>query len=39
MPQREPTRVRDVMKHAFDVVDGMDTVAVALERMRYVETK
>jgi CBS domain-containing protein len=27
------------MKHAFDVVDGMDTVALALERMRHVETK
>ncbi|MGD2021245.1 MAG: CBS domain-containing protein [Thiohalocapsa sp.] len=39
MPERQPIRVRDVMKHAFDVVDGMDTVALALERMRHVETK
>lgn len=39
MPERQPIRVRDVMKHAFDVVDGMDTVAVALERMRHVDTK
>jgi CBS domain-containing protein len=27
------------MKRQFDVVDGMDTVAVALERMRHVDTK
>lgn len=39
MSEREPIRVRDVMKHAFDVVDGMDTVATALERMRHVDTK
>jgi CBS domain-containing protein len=39
MSEREPIRVRDVMKRQFDVVDGMDTVAVALERMRHVDTK
>jgi CBS domain-containing protein len=39
MSERERIRVRDVMKHAFDVVDGMDTVATALERMRHVDTK
>lgn len=39
MPERPPIRVRDVMKTRFDVVDGMDTVAVALDRMRHVETK
>jgi len=39
MPEREPIRVRDVMKRQFDIVDGMDTVAVALERMRHVDTK
>jgi CBS domain-containing protein len=39
MSEREPIRVREVMKHQFDVVDGMDTVADALERMRHVETK
>jgi CBS domain-containing protein len=39
MSEREPIRVRDVMKHQFDVVDGMDTVADALERMRHVDTK
>jgi CBS domain-containing protein len=39
MSEREPIRVRDVMKHQFDVVDGMETVADALERMRHVDTK
>lgn len=39
MSEREPIRVREVMKHQFDVVDGMDTVADALERMRHVDTK
>lgn len=34
-----PTRVREVMKSHFDTVDGMDTVAQALEHMRHVETK
>jgi CBS domain-containing protein len=32
-------RVRDVMKPNFDMVDGMDTVAQALERMLHVDTK
>ncbi|MGB0721847.1 MAG: CBS domain-containing protein [Gammaproteobacteria bacterium] len=32
-------RVRDVMKHAFDMVDGMATVAEALRQMEHVETK
>ena len=32
-------RVRDVMKTKFDIVDGMTTVAEALKRMKYVETK
>jgi CBS domain-containing protein len=39
MSERQPIRVREVMKHEFDVVDGMDTVADALERMRHVDTK
>lgn len=39
MSEREPIRVRDVMKRQFDVVDGMETVADALERMRHVDTK
>jgi CBS domain-containing protein len=32
-------RVRDVMKTHFDLVDGMSTVATALETMKHVETK
>lgn len=32
-------RVRDVMKPHFDLVDGMATVASALEAMRHVDTK
>jgi len=32
-------RVRDVMKKNFDMVDGMATVAEALETMKHVETK
>ena len=32
-------RVREVMKTQFDVVDGMATVASALETMRHVENK
>ncbi|GAB6047009.1 CBS domain-containing protein [Methyloparacoccus murrellii] len=32
-------RVRDVMKTHFDLVEGMATVAAALETMQHVETK
>ena len=32
-------RVRDIMKTEFDMVEGMSTVADALEKMRYVDTK
>lgn len=39
MPDRPLVRVRDVMKTQFDVVDGMATVADALETMRHVENK
>ena len=39
MNEHELVRVRDVMKRHFDMVDGMDTVAQALERMRHVDTK
>ncbi|HYN79734.1 MAG TPA: histidine kinase, partial [Lamprocystis sp. (in: g-proteobacteria)] len=39
MPDRPLVRVRDVMKTQFDVVDGMATVATALETMRHVENK
>jgi predicted transcriptional regulator len=36
---REITRVRDVMKTNFDMVDGLSTVAEALKTMIHVETK
>jgi CBS domain-containing protein len=39
MSERKLVRVKDVMKTDFDVVEGMDTVRIALERMIYVETK
>jgi signal-transduction protein with cAMP-binding, CBS, and nucleotidyltransferase domain len=39
MNERQLIRVRDVMKTGFDMVDGMDTVAMALEKMLHVETK
>jgi len=32
-------RVRDVMKHEFDLIDGRLTVMDALRKMKYVETK
>lgn len=39
MTEREITRVRDVMKRDFDMVDGMTTVADALKTMKHVEAK
>lgn len=36
---RTPVRVRDVMKHHVDLVDGLTTVADALRQMKHVETK
>ncbi len=39
MSKRQVTRVRDVMKGDFDLVDGMATVADALDTMLHVETK
>ena len=39
MNERQLIRVRDVMKPDFDLVDGLDTVATALEKMLHVETK
>ncbi len=32
-------RVRDVMKHEYDLVEGTASVREALEQMRHVETK
>ena len=37
--QRETIRVRDVMKHHVDMVDGRTSVADALRQMKHVETK
>ena len=39
MSDRKVTRVRDVMKPSFDMVDGMVTVAEALRTMKHIETK
>jgi len=39
MSERKLIRVRDVMKHEFDLVDGMTTVKEALLKMKYIETK
>ena len=39
MSDRKIIRVRDVMKSNFDLVDGMATVADALDTMMHVETK
>lgn len=38
-PSRELVRVREVMKTRFDVIDGMATVAQALDTMKHVATK
>ena len=39
MSKKPVVRVRDVMKTKFDMVDGMETVAKALETMLHIETK
>ena len=39
MSDRKIIRVSDVMKHEFDMVDGMATVKDALMTMKHVETK
>ena len=39
MSARQVTRVCDVMKGDFDMVDGMATVTEVLETMMHVETK
>jgi len=39
MIERNVVRVRDVMKHQYDLVDGMTTVKDALTKMRHIETK
>jgi signal-transduction protein with cAMP-binding, CBS, and nucleotidyltransferase domain len=39
MSERTITRVRDVMKAQFDMVDGLSTVAEAMKAMVHIETK
>jgi len=39
MSKKNITRVKDIMKHGFDIVDGLDTIETALNRMRHIETK
>lgn len=39
MKDHTPIKVRSVMKAHFDMVDGLDTVASALQKMAHVETK
>ena len=39
MSERTITRVRDVMKAQFDMVDGLATVAEAMKAMVHIETK
>ncbi len=39
MSDKKLIRVREVMKPHFDTVDGMSTVASALETMSHVDTK
>lgn len=39
MSKKEIIRIRDVMKTHFNMVDGMSTVADALETMLHIETK
>ena len=38
-PLKPIVRVREVMKEDLDIVDGMETVADALARMKYPETR
>jgi len=39
MSKNSVVHVRDVMKTDFDVVDGMDLIIDALNKMKHVETK
>lgn len=39
MSTKRLIRVREVMKPHFDLVEGMSTVAAALETMKHVDTK
>jgi len=39
MNEPKVIRVKDVMKHEFDMVDGLSTVREVLNMMKHVETK
>ena len=39
MSEREVVRVRDVMKHRFDVISGSVTISEALQTMEHVDAK
>lgn len=39
MSDRKIVRIKDVMKHDFDMVDGLTTVSDTLSKMKHVDTK
>ncbi len=39
MKEQSYISVRDVMKTSFDMVDGMDTVQTAMQKMQHVQNK
>lgn len=39
MSEKKIIRVREVMKTKFDIIDGMTTVADALDMMQHIDTK
>ena len=39
MSDRKIIRVKDVMKHNFDMVDGLTTISETLSKMKHVDTK
>jgi len=39
MSDKQITRVRDIMKTDFDLVDGRSTVMEALKKMKHIDTK
>jgi len=39
MTEKKLVQVKDVMKTKFDIIDGMNTVQEALQKMHYVSTK
>ena len=39
MSTKKLVLVKDVMKHEFDIIDGMNTVEEALQKMKHVMTK